>query len=345
VFCVECGAEGREMIGSLCRPCYEEKHVWAKMPAHVDVTLCAHCSSALLGDTWKDVQSVQEAIEGALELAIVLPEGGAISDLTFELDEKDPRNMNVRARVSFILKGMAFEREVATLARIKRGSCKECSKKMGSYYEAILQVRGPERRMSEADEEQIEQLVRSRVGSMREHSREVFVSKVERVKGGLDFYLSTSPSARAIARELQESRCAEYKESSSLWGRRGGEELSRMTFLIRLPCFSNGDVVEYQGRDYYVRNMSRNMVHTVDVASGEPKSLKLKGADEFALACPRAKILQAIVLTESDSEIQVLNPEGMTPLDLKKPANFERKGEHIRLVKTRLGTYPLSDSW
>jgi len=173
----------------------------------------------------------------------------------------------------------------------------------------------------------------------------VFISRVDRVKGGLDFYFSTAQAARIIARELQETRCAEYKESSSIWGRRGGEELSRMTFLVRLPEFRKGDIVEHENRDYLVRSMSKGTVHGMDLRTGDSKPLKMKEATDFVVSRKRSEIGNAVVLMESDAEIQVLDPDTMSPRDLRKPKGFVREGENVRVVKTRLGVYALSDSW
>lgn len=343
MFCVECGAEGQELIGSICRECYAKKHVWARLPDHVDLSLCAHCSSMQVGEDWKDIGSVGEGIEAALRGALELPEGARLVDLKFRLEERDPRNMRASVEVMLSAKGAEFERRLETVVRLKRGSCKECSKKMGSYYEAILQVRTSGQ--DDGSEEGLGEFVRSRTESLRKGSRSVFISRVERVKGGLDFYFSTAKAARAVARELQETRCAEYKESSSLWGRRGGEELSRMTYLVRLPGFGPGDIVEHGSRDYLIRSMSKGNVHAVDLVTGDAKPIKMKEASEFRVSRPASGISRAVVLMETDSDIQVLDPDTMKPLDLRKPGGFVREGEQIRLVKTRLGAYALSDSW
>jgi nonsense-mediated mRNA decay protein 3 len=188
-------------------------------------------------------------------------------------------------------------------------------------------------------------MVRDRVAAMRKSSRGAFISKIERVKGGLDFYFSTAKAAGAVAREIQDTRCAEYKESSSLWGRRDGEEVYRMTYLVRMPGFARGDVVEFEGRDYFVSRMSRNAVQGIDLVTGEERLLKIKSVDSCVLAAGKSKILKAVVLVDKEREVQVLDPEGMSPLDIVKPRGFVRNGEQIRLVKTRLGAYVLSDSW
>ena len=345
MFCVECGVEGQELIGAICRECYAKKHVWAKLPDHVDLVLCAHCSSMEVGDDWVDIGSVTEGIESALRNAVELPEGARLVDLKARLEEQDPRNLRASVDVRLSAHGTEFERSLSTVVRMKRGSCTECSKKMGAYYEAMLQVRTSGSDREGETEADIESFVRSRTETLRKGSRSVFISKTERVRGGLDFYFRTAKAARAIARELQETRCAEYKESSSLWGRRAGEEVSRMTYLVRLPGFGPGDVVEHDSRDYLIRSMSKGNVYAVDLRPGDARPLKMKEALDFKMSMPAAKIPRAVVLMETGSEVQVLDPETMSTLDLRKPAGFSREGDQVRLVKTRLGAYVLSDSW
>jgi nonsense-mediated mRNA decay protein 3 len=248
-------------------------------------------------------------------------------------------------QVLLSVEGHEFERRLATIVRLKRGSCQECSKQQGKYYEAILQVRGPERTLPSETEADIERLVSSRAASMRKSSRAVFLSRTERVKGGLDFYFSTISSARTVARELQDSLCAGFKESSSLWGRRDGKDIYRMTFLVRLPGFSKGDIVDHQGREYLVRGMSKGVMHGIDIKSGEERSMAVKEPADFLLALPKTRILKAQVLAESDRELQVLDPETLGQMDLAKPQGFRREGEQVRLAKTKLGAFALSDSW
>ena len=344
MFCVECGREG-ELIGALCKDCYSKKHAKASLPEYIEVTLCAHCSSMQTDHGWKDVGSVKEAAEAAIENALTVTKDAKVNNISVQLVEQDERNMEARVTVLLTSSGLEMERQLSTVVRLKRGACTECSKQQGSYYEAILQVRGPGKSLDDAEEREIERTVKGKVSSLRKSSREVFISKTDSVKGGLDFYFSTIPAAKSIARELQDTMCAEYKESSSLWGRRDGKEVYRMTFLIRLPGFSPGDVVEYQSRAYYIKGMSRGVIHGIDLVTGEERPLKPKTAGECALEQPRNKIPRAVVLVQKEGELQVLDPDTMAVVDVKTPPGFERRGDQIRLTKTKLGTYVISDGW
>ena len=344
MFCVECGKEG-ELIGSLCEECYSKKHLHASLPEHVDVTMCAHCSAVKTESGWEPVGSVKEAAEMAVEGALSVSKDAKVTGVQMALSERDERNLVAEVTVEISAHGKEFQRTLTTSIRLKRGACSECSKKMGSYYEAILQVRGPERSLAENDLREAEHMVRARVDSMRKSSREVFLSKVDRVKGGLDFYFSTIPAARTVARQLQETLCAEYKESSSLWGKKDGREVNRMTYLVRLPGFRMGDIVEHDGRDVYVRGMSKGLIRAVDLVTGEESAFKVGESRECLLSAAKASIKKAAVVTESEREIQVVDPDTMAVVEVRKPRGFSRKGEQVRFVKTRLGTYVLSDSW
>lgn len=344
MFCVECGKEG-ELIGSLCEKCYSKKHVQPSVPDHVDLTLCAHCQAMQTDKGWEDVDSIRQAAEAAVENALLLPKEAKVSDFRVHLSEKDEHNLEARIEVMLMIEGHEFSRELRTIVRIKRGSCTECSKQQGRYYEAILQVRGQERSLPKHLESEIERMVKDRVASMRKASREVFISKVEKVKGGLDFYFGTINSARSVSRELQDTFCADFKESSSLWGRRDGRDIYRMTYLVRLPGFSKGDIVLVDGKEYFVRGMSRGMIHGIDLVSGEGRSVKLSERAECSLSLSKPEIPKAVVLVEKEDELQVLDPDTMKPIEVKKPGRFSRKGDQIRLAKTKLGTYVLSDGW
>ena len=344
MFCVECGKEG-DLIGPLCPECHSKKHVRVSLPEHIDVTVCGHCSAFLIGGAWKETGSVREAAEEAVRLVLSLPRDVGLETLSVQLDERDEHAFEARVTMTVTSHGHTFARDATTTIRLKHGSCKECSKQMGSYYEAILQIRGGGQSLDETTEERVRELVEGRVEAMRAESRASFVTKVERVRGGLDYYLGASRSGRLIARELQEKFCAEYKESSSLWGQREGRDVYRDTFLIRLPGFSVGDVVTDGKKDLLVRGMSKGHVRVVDLATGEEAQQRFKSADQYRLVCPSSGIRPAVVLMEAPEELQVLDPDTMASVDVRKPRGFVSGSEQVRIVKTKLGTYALSDDW
>lgn len=344
MFCVECGKEG-DLIGPLCPECYSKKHVRATLPEFVDVTVCAHCSSFLIGDKWVETDSLKDAAERLLRSSLDVPAGIDVAWFDVRLDEKDERTFEATVSADLDAEGHVFRRELTATVRVKRASCTECSKQKGSYFEAIIQVRGDNRTLDAAGLEEVQKHVVARVEAIRADAREVFISRMERVKGGLDFYLSTIQSARIVARELQEMYTAEYGESPSLWGRRGGQDVHRVTFLVRLPHFRAGDVITCGSKDFLVRGMTKGAVRCLELRTGEEQRMKHKDLQTCTLACAGADVMSAVVLVDQDSELQLLDPDTMTPIDVVKPKGFVLRGSAVRLVKTNLGEYALSDDW
>ncbi|UCE45426.1 MAG: 60S ribosomal export protein NMD3, partial [Methanobacteriota archaeon] len=295
MFCVECGREG-ELIGPLCPECYSSKKVTISLPQYIDLTLCSHCSSFLFNGRWMETESVKEAAQVLLEKAISTPADMTVDDMTLELAEKDERTYEANVSVSLAVQGHRFERELVATIRLKHGSCSECSKQKGSYYEAVIQLRGDDRAFADGAEADLDGYVRDRIEAMRMNSREVFLTKVERVRGGIDFYVSTAQSARIVAREVQAMRSTEFKESSSLWGRRDGREVHRVTFLVRLPHFRAGDILTCASEDFYVHSMSKGIARCIALPSGDERQMKLHDLESCIVACPASSVRGAVVL-------------------------------------------------
>ena len=344
MFCVECGKEG-DLIGPLCPDCYSRKHVMAKLPEFTDVTVCAHCSSFLIGERWTEMNSVKDAADSLLRSSLSTPEGVAVAAFDVALDERDERTFEATVTLELVVGGHQFRRQLMSTVRVRRASCTECSKQKGSYFEAIIQVRGDSRALDADGMEGIQRIVHARIDAIRADAREVFISRAERVKGGLDFYISTIQSARIVARELQELYSAEYGESPSLWGRKGGQEVHRVTFLVRLPSFRPGDIITCGSKDYLVRGMAKGAIRCLELRTGEEQRMKHKDLEGCTLACTASSIVNAVVLVDTDTELQLLDPETMTPVDILKPKGFVRKGSAVRMVKTNIGEYALSDDW
>ena len=344
MFCVECGKEC-ELIGPLCPDCYSKKNVVAGLPQYIDVTQCSHCSSFLLDGRWTEAESVKEAVESAVERELQVPGGLQVEGTTVQLSQKDERTYEATVTVALTAQGHRFERELAATIRMKQGVCKECSKQKGSYYEAIIQLRGNDRALPDNVEKDTDRYVRERIEAMRANSRGVFLTKVERVRGGIDFYVSTAQAARIIAREMLDRHSAEFKESSSLWGRQDGRDVYRVTFLVRLPRFGAGDVISCGSEDYYVRSVSKGMVRCIALPHGDERGMKMRDMESCIVVCRAGEIRRAVVLIEGEGELQVLDPETMEAIDVVRPKGFERKGDQIRLARTNTGSHALSDSW
>ncbi|MBR9683628.1 hypothetical protein GOV03_03750 [Candidatus Woesearchaeota archaeon] len=134
------------------------------------------------------------------------------------------------------------------------------------YFEAILQLRDCTEEVREFAEGEI----------IRD---EIRVSKVIELKNGVDFYLSDNNFARKLGKKLREKFGGEIQTTASLWGMRKGREVYRVTVLFRGLHFKKGDMVIYEGEEYKVKLMSKD-IFLQNVKTGKKVHVRYKKMDQ-----------------------------------------------------------------
>ncbi len=339
--CFECGSPGAVYEG-LCRECYLRGHLFLSVPDYVDIYVCPHCGALKRGERWVDMEDVGEAVERAVRDAVEFTHDVVSVDLRVDIFEETPSVFRVHVRG--VLYGrppscssegsepLMVEREADTTVRISNLVCDVCSRKHGNYYESVVQLRGFDRKLSEEEKEEACAEVMDLVDAMARDNRQVFLSRVEEMHGGLDFYVSTTDAGRKIARHLARERGASVKESAKLAGRKDGRDYYRTTFSVRLPPFGKGDFVVLDRVVYRVEIVSRSRVDMRDLATGEvvrmrrdfDSRVRVLGGDEI--------VEEGVVVFETEDEVQVLDPVTYRTVTLKKPAHF-RRGEVVKIVR------------
>ncbi|MBT4651693.1 hypothetical protein HOC13_04195 [Candidatus Woesearchaeota archaeon] len=114
------------------------------------------------------------------------------------------------------------------------------------YFEAVLQLRDVLQEVRTYAEDEI---IRVRMN----------VAKAVELKNGVDYYLSDNSLTRALGKRMQEKFGGYREESASLWGVKKDREVYRVTVLFRGVPFKKGDLVEFAGEDYIVRNVSKDI--------------------------------------------------------------------------------------
>ena len=242
-FCVVCGATDRPLVDGVCAECAADRTTLLSAPKRAVVTLCPHCGAREVGAHW-DRQGTT-AILTAEDLNPFLVVPAEVGVRRVEWDEISAtatvREYLGHARVRF--RGIERDVDVPLSVRTVHKSCPECSRRSGKYYTAIVQLRGPaEGRPEKAIplrarlEEEWVRLVRE----MRPDWRKA-VSWREELPEGWNCFFTDSLAARSVAKLAKQRFGATLKESSSLVGRKNGQDLYRVTFCLRFPRRSTED--------------------------------------------------------------------------------------------------------
>ncbi len=331
MFCVRCGREG-PTYESLCVECFLENARFTSVPDHVDMQHCAYCGDYLIKGKWIKHPSIEEASRDAAVRAIKVKEGADVLKTKAEVEEADKNNFRVHMRTMIEYSDLSLEEKLDTIVRIKGGICSRCSKIVGNYYESIIQVRGRGRKLSDRQKEHYLEEIDRRVETAKEENREMFVSKVEDVPGGLDFYLSSISLAKAISKDLADRAGAEVKESSTLVTQKEGRDVYRVTYLVRLPSYMRGEVIMHEDRPHLVAQIGSNSTKIIDLKTHEPVNVSNAELYEAKVIGKREDILDAIVLTDSKREVQVMNPKTYATVEVRKPPGYSVTGETVRVL-------------
>lgn len=330
MFCVRCGREG-PTYENLCSVCFLENNVFTSVPDHVDLVGCAHCDEYLIAGKWGQFRSLEDAVRCAATTSIATRKGAKVDEINAEILPQDSRNFLVTIDTKVKYQDLLVSEHLETVVRLKGGVCPRCSKIMGSYYESILQVRTRDRALSEEETERILKEIEVKVDDASKSSRDMFISKVEEMHGGLDIYLSSNSLGKSLSRDLAEKYGAEVKESSSLVGQKDGKEIFRVTHLVRLPSFRVGDIILQTERPYLIGGIGSRGTRLVDLRTHESMNISNADLRSAQVIGNKDEALDAVVLTETEKELELMDPRSYKTLGVKKTQGFKRRGESVRV--------------
>ena len=274
-FCAICGTMNGPFLDNLCEKCYKKENpLEIKKLEILPVEICPKCETLrILGtqvDTWKREESIEEILrEVARRTIIEKTEVDTPLQYDFEDDIEDSKIMNYGVKEFAVNTRVyakphkdfsEFEEVFTTRLKMRRATCDECSKYKIGYYEAILQVRGENRRLTEKEEEEIENLI-ERMMKQYEDAKMAYILDLDVDQDGITAKVSTKFLAESLAKEIKGisagkiSVAYEHKTTS-----RDGTDVYTNTYLVKLPVFAREDVVEYENTLWVVRSVSDQQI-------------------------------------------------------------------------------------
>lgn len=256
---------------------------------------------------------------------------------------QDERTYLVHVEVDLDIRGRIVTDEAATTVRVKNSVCKRCSRQLGNYYEAVMQIRTAEKSLPDDIRDEIVRRVRDEVERQSKTNRQLFLTRVEEVHGGVDMYVSSMAAARAMCRELCDAYGAEFKESASLVGMtQDGQDMYRMTFLARLPPYHVGDILMLKGRPQRLQSVGRSGGRLLDLATFRETAVRRAELAELRPVLKRSELLEAAAVFSSDGEAQIVHPTKFTAVDVPVPRGA-RIGETVRVALIEDDVYYVPD--
>lgn len=298
--CPKCGAPS----AGVCPRCYIEDHPLAVNP--LPFKECG-CGIAFFKGRWyedvdelyldyagKSIRAPQDVEVKVTDVKAARKSGSVILDVKVDGEYKDYR----------------FKRTLKLTVKPKKSTCDTCRKLGSGYFEAVLQVRGKVKNLDLEDRQ---------------------LAKVERVRGGFDYYLISLDYARAKVSELI-SRGHLVKDSSKLYGKHKGKPLYRHYYSIKKPAFDVGYFIEHKGKVMRVAELGKT-VKLVDLSSGKLTSATLHKLEDAPVLANPSDVKKAFVTEVRPDGIQILDEGGCEThqVPLKKDIIAGQDVDYVRM--------------
>jgi nonsense-mediated mRNA decay protein 3 len=120
---------------------------------------------------------------------------------------------------------------------VEAQTCPTCSRRAGHFYTAQIQLRGPEGRLHAGARQRRARLMSAWEAILPEARSEWknALSWAEEKPEGWDFFLTDTLAARNLAKLMKHRLDASSKESATLYGRKDGHDVYRVTICLRVP--------------------------------------------------------------------------------------------------------------
>jgi len=236
-FCVVCGATGRALTDGVCAECAADRTALLTAPNRGVVVICPHCGARKTGASWeRSGSSPLLTAEDLLPFLRIHPEVG-IRRIRWEEVSATATVRELVGTADVRFRGLEREAEVRLSVRTEHQTCPECSRKSGRYYTAVLQLRGGLERANEkspALHARLDHAWSSLLAESRADWRNA-VSWTEELPEGYDIFFTQTLAARAVAKLAKQKFGVKVKESATLFGRKDGQDVYRVTLCLRFP--------------------------------------------------------------------------------------------------------------
>jgi nonsense-mediated mRNA decay protein 3 len=280
-FCPKCGTFSEN--GELCGNCRVKDTVCVTVPPRVECICCPSCGSIKTAGIWSDCPVKRNELAHNLANSVISIHNDA------QNIQKDIHIIDVgvnRSVATFFVSGTLYDVPFDVSKKVKivwtREQCDRCCRVSGGYYEGVIQVRAIGRKPTSFELNRAAEIayqVENRLQTAGD--RLSFVSDIDEQKDGIDIVFSSQTIGGAISHDICGALGGSFTTHPKLVGEKAGIKLYRVTYSIRLPRFSCGDIIRHGHGYFHVLRQNKDMLFVRDLATDRSHNFREKDEDVF----------------------------------------------------------------
>ncbi len=272
--CPTCGGPSQE--GGVCDRCRAGSLEWFRCDHRVESIRCPACDARKRAGSWSDIVPERDAVVRELAgSAVHLHPDVKKPEISITYREKGPTRTIATVRVSGDLYGIVVTASCEVTIAWRNEQCDRCSRISGSYYEGVVQVRAEGRRPYPYEVRRAAGIAAELEDSLQgTGDRLSFISHLDETKDGLDITVGSQSIGQAIVDGIIGALGGRCTTHPKLVGEKAGRPLYRITYAVRLPRLTRGDVFESAGHYGLVTQVGPRVVRYLDIGSGQARTAR-----------------------------------------------------------------------
>ena len=233
-FCVRCGKENVELIGSLCVDCYIETKELAELPKEIKGKVCKICGSVWTEGKWiKQKDSSLSPVEYLVykELGRKMKLDQNVEEFSYNLVKQysdQYGHLFADIEIKGKIRGKEFRIIKSVNLKIDRVLCPDCIKRKSHYYEAIIQLRSKDEKGVTAEKRNIFE-------SFFDNEAIENLSNVMEGKEGVDYYFIKKSVAKrvvsAFTASVKDVKVIETYQDETI---KNGKKFAKLVISVRI---------------------------------------------------------------------------------------------------------------
>ena len=338
MFCPECGATDKQMIGDICIDCFLKNYHMIDLPERIEVQICSHCNSKLKEGKWIESNiPEEEIIYRALEANISVNEEVEEEIIDLEIEQMKGTIAECIVNIVGQVHGKIIEETHDVTVKILKTVCPVCSKIQSGYYEAVIQFRAKNRNITKEEYEIAYSTVKKTLDKQYKKDRLAYCPQIAKLKEGYDYYIGSLKSGRKVADALKEEFGGVIQESPRLISedKSTGKGLYRIWISVRIPEFLKNDFIKYHDKIIQVTDIDKNRVQGTDLKTSNKTTILWKDYEDIELIKKEEDIETTSIISKSPQIIQILDPTDYSAVDLDMKEEFStfQIGDEVKVIK------------
>ncbi|MXV62899.1 hypothetical protein GS429_12640 [Natronorubrum sp. JWXQ-INN-674] len=338
----------------LCDACYFENFDFVDAPDRIDVRVCATCGGVYRGNRWVDVGAEDYTDIAIEEVSEALAVHVDVEDVAWQIEPEqvDPNTIRMHCYFTGVVRGTPVEEQVMVPVKMARQTCTRCGRIAGDYYASIVQIRAEDRTPTTEEIKRAKEIANTIVADMEATGdRNAFVTETTETDDGLNIKVSTNKIGKNISNKMVEEFGGTVNDAETLVTEDSdGNEVYRVTFAVRLPPYTSGDIIDLADDDdddgpVLVRS-ARGNLKGIRVTTGERYEASYEegnSPDARKLGDREDAVETTVVTVEDENAVQVLDPETYQAKTVSRPDYFDPDAETVPVLKSRAGLHILPD--